>query len=238
MESVSMWVAFVAGLLSFFSPCIFPVLPAYLSHLTGGNVQNQQLRVDRSLLLQRSIAFIVGFSIVFMIMGASATFVGQFFQANRKLIEHISGILIVAFGLQMLGVFQLNFLMKDRKWEHKLQKPKNWFSSVLVGVAFGSGWTPCVGLTLSTILLLASASTTVGQGMLLLGVYSLGMALPFLFISFMMTKSVRMIRSINRYLGKFSIVNGSIMILLGLMIFTGQMTKISAYFARFSVFNL
>lgn len=235
---ISFLLALGAGLLSFFSPCIFPVLPAYLSHLTGGRIQNQKLQVDQHLLFQRSVAFVLGFSLVFIAMGASATLVGQLFQANRKLIEHISGIFIVVFGLQMLGVFKFSFLMKDKKWEYKLDKPKNWFSSLLIGIAFGSGWTPCVGLTLSSILLLASASTTFTQGILLLGVYSLGMAIPFLLISFMMTKSLRIIRLINRYLGKFSIVNGSIMILLGLLIFSGQLTRISAYFAGFTIFDI
>lgn len=172
-----------------------------------------------------------------MLMGASATLLGQLFQANRQLVEQLSGILIVAFGLQMFGVFKFTFLMKEKKWDHQLQQPKNWLSSILLGVAFGSGWTPCVGLTLSSILLLAGSSTTFSQGILLLVVYSLGMAIPFLMISFMMTKSVRIIRTINRYLGKLSIINGSIMVALGLLVFTGQMTKISAYFAKFAIFT-
>ncbi|MBM7702825.1 cytochrome c biogenesis CcdA family protein [Metabacillus iocasae] len=237
MEQVSLWIALGAGVLSFFSPCIFPILPAYLSHLTGGSIQEQKLQVNQRVLLQRSIAFVLGFSFVFILMGASATFLGQFFQMNRQLIEHISGILIVMFGLQMLGVLQFAFLMKEKKWDHRLEKPKNWFSSVLLGIAFGSGWTPCVGFTLSSILLLASSSGTLSEGMMLLVVYSVGMAIPFLLISFLMTKSVRIIRVINRYLGKLAIVNGSIMILLGVLVFTGQMTKISAYFARFTPFT-
>jgi len=237
MEQVSLWIALGAGVLSFFSPCIFPVLPAYVSHLTGGNIQDQKLLVHQGILVQRSVAFVLGFSLVFMLMGASATFIGQLFQENRQLVEHLSGILIVTFGLQMLGVFQLSFLMKEKKWDHRLQKPKNWFSSVLLGIAFGSGWTPCVGLTLSSILLLAGSSNTFGQGMMLLAIYSLGMAVPFLLLSLMMTKSVRIIRTINRYLGKLSIINGSIMIIMGLLVFTGQMTKISAYFARFTIFT-
>lgn len=238
MEQVSLWIALGAGLLSFFSPCIFPILPAYVSHLTGGSIHEQKLQVNQRHLLQRSFAFVLGFSFVFMLMGASATFIGRLFTANHQLIEHLSGILIVAFGLQMLGVFQFSFLMKEKKWDHRLQQPKNWFSSILLGVAFGSGWTPCVGLTLSSILLLAGSSGTFGEGMLLLTVYSLGMAVPFLLISFMMTKSVSIIRTINRYLAKLTIVNGSIMIMLGLLVFTGQMTKISAYFARFTLFTL
>ncbi|KRG13263.1 cytochrome C biogenesis protein DsbD [Virgibacillus soli] len=235
---MSLWIALGAGLLSFFSPCIFPVLPAYLSHLTGGNVQDQKFQVKSSLLIQRSIAFVIGFSLVFMMMGASATFLGQLFQANKKIIEHVSGIFIVVFGLQMLGVFNFSFLMKDKKWDYKLQKPKSWFSSIFIGIAFGSGWTPCVGLTLSSILLLASATTTFNQGIVLLGFYSLGMAIPFLLISFLMTKSLKIIRTINRYLGKFNTINGSVMILLGLMIFTGQMTKITAFFSQFTLFDL
>lgn len=237
MDQVSLWIALGAGLVSFFSPCIFPILPAYVSHLTGGRIQEQKLKVDQHLLLQRSFAFVTGFSLVFILMGASATFIGQLFTANRQLIEHISGILIIVFGLQTLGAFPFSFLMKEKKWDHQLKQPKNWFSSVLLGVAFGSGWTPCVGLTLSSILLLASSSNTFSEGMLMLTVYSFGMAIPFLLISLMMTKSVRIIRTINQYLGKISVVNGAIMIVLGLLVFTGQMTKISAYFAQYSFFT-
>lgn len=109
-----MWVALGAGLFSFFSPCIFPVLPAYLSHLTGGNIQNQKLQVSQKLLLQRSITFVIGFSLVFIVMGASATFTGQLFQMNRQIIEHISGGLIILFDLQMLGIFKFSFLMKEK----------------------------------------------------------------------------------------------------------------------------
>ncbi|WP_110111828.1 cytochrome c biogenesis CcdA family protein [Bacillus sp. CGMCC 1.16541] len=237
MEQLSLWIALGAGVLSFFSPCIFPILPAYLSHLTGGSIQEQKLHVDQKVLLQRSIAFVIGFSIVFILMGASATFLGKFFQMNRQLIEHLSGILIVVFGMQMLGVFQFSFLLKEKKWDHRLEKPKSWFSSVLLGIAFGSGWTPCVGLTLSSILLLASSSGTLSEGMMLLVVYSVGMGIPFLTISYLMTKSVKIIRTINRYLGKLAIVNGSIMIILGLLVFTGQMTKLSSYFARLTPFT-
>ncbi|MGG0542076.1 cytochrome c biogenesis protein CcdA [Priestia aryabhattai] len=237
MDQIPLWVALGAGLFSFFSPCIFPVLPACLSHLTGGNIQNQKLQVNQKLLLQGSIAFVIGFSLVFIVMGASATFIGQLFRMNRQLIEYISGGLIILFGLQMLGIFKLSFLMKEKKWDHQLQKPTNWISSIFLGVAFGSGWTPCVGLTLSSILLLAGSSSTFIQGMLLLSIYSLGMAVPFLFISFMMTKSLRIIRIINQYLGKLSILNGSIMIVLGILMFTGQLTKISAYFSRFTIFT-
>lgn len=118
-----------------------------------------------------------------------------------------------------------------------IAKTKNWISSIFLGVAFGSGWTPCVGLTLSSILLLAGSSSTFIQGVILLSIYSLGMAVPFLFISFMMTKSLRIIRIINQYLGKLSILNGSIMIVLGILMFTGQLTKISAYFSRFTIFT-
>ncbi|MEM1503614.1 cytochrome c biogenesis CcdA family protein [Domibacillus sp. 8LH] len=237
MEQVTLWIALVGGLLSFFSPCVVPILPAYVSHLTGGNIQEQKLRVDASHLVQRSLAFVFGFSMVFILMGASATFIGQLFTANRPFIEQLSGILIIIFGLQMLGIFQFSFLMKDKKWDHQLKQPTSWLSSILLGMAFGFGWTPCVGLTLSSILLLASSSNTLGHGMVMLTFYSLGMALPFLLLSFMMTRSVSIIRTINRYLGRLSVINGSIMILLGLLVFTGQMTKISAYFAQFSLFT-
>lgn len=235
--NITLYVALFAGLLSFFSPCIFPLVPAYITHLTGSKIEDGKINIGKNILLARSLAFILGFSIVFVMMGASASFIGQFFMENRKLIEQISGILIITFGLQMAGILKLKFLMMEKRWGGKLE-PKSFWSSALLGFAFGSGWTPCVGLALSSILLLAGSTETVYQGMLMLWVYSLGLGIPFLLISLLLSYSLKLVKKLNRFLPTFALINGWILVGLGVLLYTGQMQKISAWLARFTVFNI
>ncbi|WP_433744675.1 cytochrome c biogenesis CcdA family protein [Falsibacillus pallidus] len=235
MTEVSVWFAFGVGILSFFSPCIFPLIPAYISHLTGGQVKDGKVQVEKKLLLNRSIGFIIGFSIIFIIMGASATFLGELFSRNRLLIEGLAGLLIVVFGLQMAGVLQFSFLMKEKKVEGPAKIGSS-VQSVFLGMAFASGWSPCVGLTLSSILLMASQSSTVLQGMWLLAVYSLGIAIPFLLLSFLLTKTLKLMKKISRWIPLMARVNGLLMVVLGILVFTGKMQQISAWLSAFTTF--
>ncbi|QUL53498.1 cytochrome c biogenesis protein CcdA [Paenibacillus tritici] len=234
MESPTVIIALIAGILSFLSPCVFPLIPAYVSHLTGSLVQDHKMNVDKKLLIFRSISFILGFSVVFVAMGASASFIGQFFAGNRMLIEKISGLLIVVFGLQMSGILTLRFLMFDKKWVNTNHTKKGNVSSFILGLAFGSGWTPCVGLALSSILLLASSAETLYSGMFLLFVYSIGLGVPFLVIAIMLTYSLGILKKINRWLPLLSRINGWIFIGMGLLVFTGQLQKISAWLTQFT----
>ena len=239
MENVTVWIAFAAGVLSFLSPCVFPLIPVYISHLTGSTVSGGKVDVNKRLLLVRSLLFIAGFSTVFIIMGTSASLIGQFFASYRELVSKLSGLLILVFGLQMAGLLNLRFLMGQKsKLDGSKPGKGGKFSSFLVGLAFGTGWTPCVGLALSGILLLAGSSQTMWSGSLMLLVYSLGLGIPFLAISFVITKSVGMIRKMNRWLPVLSVVNGGIFILMGLLLFTGQLQKISAWLARFTFFDI
>lgn len=236
MDITTVFVAFIAGVLSFLSPCVFPLIPAYVSHLTGSLVKDNRINVEKKLLMIRSISFILGFSVVFMAMGASASLIGQFFAGNRELVEKISGLLIILFGLQMAGVLSLRFLMFDKKWVSTENSKKGNVSSFVLGLAFGSGWTPCVGLALSSILLLAGAAETMYSGMLLLFIYSIGLGIPFLIISLMITYSLGVLKKINRFIPLLSIVNGWILVGMGLLLFTGQLQKISAWLAQFTIF--
>ncbi|MGG1630263.1 cytochrome c biogenesis CcdA family protein [Rossellomorea sp. NRS-1567] len=236
MTEVSIWFALAAGALSFFSPCVFPLLPAYVSHLTGGQAREGQMQVERSVVLLRSFGFIAGFSLIFILMGASASFLGEIFSEYRIYIEQIAGILIIVFGLQMMGWLSFSFLMKDtRKLETR--KKGTAVGSILLGMAFASGWSPCVGLTLSSILLLASASSTLTQGVVLLIVYSLGLAVPFLLISLLITKTFTVMKVVNKILPKLSKINGALMIALGFLVFSGKMQQISSYLSVFSLFS-
>ncbi|WP_077211246.1 cytochrome c biogenesis CcdA family protein [Bacillus dakarensis] len=235
MNEVGILFALFGGALSFFSPCVFPLLPAYVTHLTGGKIENSIIEVKRRTLYVRSIGFIIGFSIIFIVLGASASFIGTLLMSYRVLIMQIAGLLIIIFGLQMAGLLKFKYLMKEKRIQTGTQ-PKSIFSSILLGMAFAAGWSPCVGLALSSILLLASSSDTLNQGILLLGAYSLGMAIPFLIISIIISYSLNAIKKINKYLSKLAFVNGMIMVLLGFLVLSGQMQKISAWLSAYSLF--
>jgi cytochrome c-type biogenesis protein len=236
MNNIGVFFALAGGVLSFFSPCVFPLLPAYITHLTGGKIENSKIIVNRTILYVRSIGFIIGFSLIFIVLGASASFIGKILINQRVIIMQIAGFLIIIFGLQMSGLLKFTFLMKEKRIESNV-KSKSIFSSILLGMAFASGWSPCVGLALSSILLLASSSDTLAQGVMLLSVYSLGMAIPFLIITIVISYSLELIKKINKYLSKIAFVNGMIMVFLGFLVLSGQMQKISAWLSPFSLFQ-
>ncbi|MBM7622063.1 cytochrome c-type biogenesis protein [Bacillus tianshenii] len=237
MNDIGLFFALSAGVLSFFSPCVFPLLPAYITHLTGGKIEDAKLHVDRTKLYMRSIGFIFGFSAIFIALGASASFIGSWLMNYRIALMQVAGVLIVIFGLQMAGLLKLKFLMKEKKFQ-SVHESKNIAGSVLLGMAFASGWSPCVGLALSSILLLASSSETLMEGIFLLSAYSLGMAVPFFIISILISQSLKTMRKINKYLSKLAFINGMVMILLGFLVLTGQMQKISAWLSFYSLFSL
>lgn len=186
------------------------------------------------MLLARSLSFILGFSIIFIILGASASFVGQMFAENRDLIMKIGGLLIVVFGLQMAGILNLRLLMRNVQWDVKPNERKGFFSSLLMGLAFGTGWSPCVGFALGSILILASSGETMVSGMLLLLVYSLGLGVPFLIISFLLTKSMAAMKKMNRLIPKLSLASGWLLVAMGILLFTGQLQKISSWLAQYT----
>jgi cytochrome c-type biogenesis protein len=236
VNDIGIFFAIASGILSFFSPCVFPLLPAYITHLTGGKIEDSKMQVNRTKLYIRSIGFIIGFSIIFIALGASASFIGKILMNYRVLIMQIAGLLIIIFGLQMAGLLKFKLLMKEKRIQSEL-KPKSIFSSVLLGMAFASGWSPCVGLALSSILLLASSADTLSEGIFLLGAYSLGMAIPFFIISIVISYSLKTMKKINKYLSKLAFVNGIVMVMLGFLVLSGQMQKISAWLSAYSLFQ-
>lgn len=209
---------------------LWSLLPAYVANLTGSMFENNRIVVSRKVLIVRSLGFIAGFSLIFMAMGATASAIGQILSLYRAVILKISGLLIIVFGMQMAGILRLRFLILDKQLNIETQK-RNTFSSMLLGISFGIGWTPCVSLVLSSILLLAGSSGTVLKGIFMLFVYSLGLGIPFLIITFLITCFLSVAKKINRFLGVLSLVNGWIMIVMGLLLYTGQMQKISAWLA-------
>ncbi|VEF46526.1 required for a late step of cytochrome c synthesis [Bacillus freudenreichii] len=235
MNDVGVFFALAGGVLSFFSPCVFPLLPAYITHLTGGRIEDAKIQVNRTKLYTRSIGFIIGFSLIFIALGASASFIGKALANYRIIIMQFAGLLIIVFGLQMAGLLKFKFLMREKRIQAE-HGSKNIFSSVLLGMAFAAGWSPCVGLALSSILLLAGSSETLSQGVFLLAAYSLGMAIPFFIISIVLSYSLKAMRKINRFLPKLAFVNGMIMVMLGFLVLSGQMQKISAWLASYNLF--
>ncbi|MCY9667535.1 cytochrome c biogenesis CcdA family protein [Paenibacillus alginolyticus] len=238
MENITVFVAFAAGMLSFLSPCVFPLIPAYVSHLTGSSFHEGKLVVNRGILIVRSVSFIAGFSLVFIAMGASASFIGSFFAEERDLVQKISGLLIVVFGLQMTGLLKLRLLITGKTWESKSTWTNGTIHSVFTGLAFGTGWSPCVGLALSSILLLAGSSETLWSGISMLAVYSLGLGVPFLLISLLLTYSMGVIKKMTKWMPLLSAINGWILIGMGALLFSGQLQKLSAWLAKYTFWNI
>ncbi|NGP46311.1 cytochrome c biogenesis protein CcdA [Bacillaceae bacterium SIJ1] len=226
---VSIFAAFIAGLLSFFSPCVFPLLPAFVANITGSMGSTSELK--KNIVLQRSIGFIIGFTIVFIGLGVFATGIGSFLFTNKLMLARLGGLLIIIFGLQMLGLLQFRFLMMEKRLNTKKGKVTNSFRSALVGMTFAFGWSPCVGLTLGSIMTLASMQNSVGEGALLLLIYSLGMGIPFIVVALLLTNKRTVMQKINRVLPTLNKVNGGIMVALGLLLFTGGLSKISSWLA-------
>ncbi len=227
----------MAGLVSFLSPCVLPLVPAYLAQITGTSIKENQIDADRRLILFSSLGFISGFTIIFMIFGASSTAIGQIFSYNRTLLEQIGGIIIFVFGLQMLGVISLSFLYKEKRITIGKKKTASFGNSVILGFIFGAGWTPCIGLILSSILILSSHADTFYTGMFMLFIYSMGLALPFLLVALMWSKSLDKFNKLSRFLPTIQKVSGATMLVLAFLLFTGQFRIIASYFARFVPFN-
>ncbi|MCT8139508.1 sulfite exporter TauE/SafE family protein [Anaerobacillus sp. CMMVII] len=234
---ISIWLALFAGIISFLSPCVFPLVPAYLAQLTGTQISNNQLAADKKLIISRSIGFIIGFTIIFLLLGASSTFFGQIFMKNRELLEKIGGIVIVVLGLQMLGLFSIKMLMSEKRLQTKPKKSTSFLGSVMFGFVFGAGWSPCIGLALSSILILAAQSGTMASGMFLLFVYSIGMGIPFLIVALIYSRSLNKIRKMNKFIPMIQKISGGIMVLLGILLYTGLFARLSGYLAQYIPFN-
>lgn len=225
-QQVSLVMAFFAGLLTFLSPCILPLIPAYISFITGMSIDDLVSdREEKSKMTGRifleMILFILGFSLVFISLGASASYFGKFVFSHLKLLRTIGGILVIVFGLYIAGIFNISFLGYERKIHLKM-KPTNILGSFIVGIVFALGWTPCVGPILGTILTYASTQETVREGVFLLGSYSLGLGIPFLLSGLAVNLFLRGFRKIKKYLRPISVVTGGLLILFGILILTGK----------------
>ncbi len=236
ISQISLFAAFSAGLLSFISPCVLPLVPSYLSYITGLSVENlakvEERERFKSAILFNALLFIAGFSTVFIAFGASASLIGQVLYEYQDLIRKIGGILIIIFGLYLLGVLKLNIFMTERRLMHFESRPAGYIWSFLIGTAFAAGWTPCVGPVLGTILAYASTTESMSGGVMLLSAYSFGLGLPFFLTAFGMDTFLSYFKSLRSYLGGVSFVSGGLLILVGIMIFTDSVTLFTSFLER------
>ncbi len=234
-SNISIFVAFSAGFLSFVSPCVLPLVPSFVTYITGLTFEDITSAKDkyrvRYITITNSLAFIGGFSLVFVSLGASATFIGESFLAYQDIIQKVGGILIILFGLYIMGVIKLDFLSSEKKF-HIENKPAGIIGSFLVGMAFAAGWTPCVGPILGSILLYASTTGSVAKGMGLLAVYSLGLGVPFFISALAINTFIATFRVINRYMRLINIISGAFLIIVGIMIFTDSLTLLTSWFQK------
>jgi cytochrome c-type biogenesis protein len=233
--SISLGIAFLAGLVSFLSPCVLPIVPSYVTFITGMTLD--ELQADDRGEARRQAAihsglFILGFSLLFIALGASATALGGVLRRSLPLIQQVGGIVIVGFGLYMLGILRVPALLRDRRVQFAT-KPAGRAGTVVAGVAFGAGWTPCVGPVLASILMFASLEATMPRGMLLLAVYSLGLGIPFFFSAVGLHWFLSGSKFMRRWLQPIERVTGAFLVLVGVLLFSGKFAVLASFFARF-----
>ncbi|HEX75573.1 MAG TPA: cytochrome c biogenesis protein CcdA [Dehalococcoidia bacterium] len=222
--------AFTAGLLSFFSPCVLPLVPAYLANLAGTTAIDTKTRTSYLPALFHSLSFVIGFSLIFILLGASIGLVGTTITAHANLLRQIAGGLIIAFGLFLIAAFKLPWLNYEKRLNLTSTSNPGYFRSILIGAAFALGWTPCIGPILGAILTLAWSSQAVWQGASLLAIYSLGLGIPFILIGLAWGAIMPLWKGLNRHLGTISIVSGILLVAVGALILSGNL----AWFSQFA----
>jgi cytochrome c-type biogenesis protein len=231
--------AFVAGLLSFLSPCVLPLVPGYVSLISGATVEDLQSS-DRRLLrtvMLHSVTFVLGFSVVFIALGAVATSVGQFANQYHALLTKIAGGVVIIFGLHLTGLMKIKALYADKRL-HNVKGSSSVAGSFLVGFAFAFGWTPCIGPILAAILVLAETQDTVLKGILLLAIYSLGLAVPFLLTSLGVDRFLAFYGRFRRHLHTVEVISGVLLIAVGVLIFLNNLRLLSGYLSFLNRFAL
>jgi cytochrome c-type biogenesis protein len=233
-DQVTLLAAFAAGFLSFISPCVLPLIPGYVSFVSG--VSLEDMRGDpgvspgasRRQILLTSLAFVLGFSLVFIALGASASAIGKFLLDKLPLLGKIAGVVIIVFGLHTMGVFRIAMLETEKRVQAR-RKPGGPLGAILVGIAFAFGWTPCIGPILGGILVVAGSKDTVAEGVALLAVYSLGLGIPFMLTSLAIDRFFLVTARIRKHYHAIELVSGGLLVAIGVLIFTGQLTVIARY---------
>jgi cytochrome c-type biogenesis protein len=241
VDNVTTFAAFSAGLISFLSPCVLPLVPGYISMISGFSLDQLKTKEnDASLfriVLLNSIMFIVGFSITFILLGASASWIGQILAARMSLLRQLSGLVLIVFGIHLTSLFKINFLYRDKRF-HNVEKPRGFLGALVLGLAFAFGWTPCIGPILAGILTIASTKENVTEGMFLLGVYSAGLGIPFLLTSVALNRFLSFYGRFKKHFHAVEVVSGALVIAIGVLIMTGSLTRLATYFTFLNRFAL
>jgi cytochrome c-type biogenesis protein len=238
MENVSYVAAFVAGFLSFISPCVLPLIPGYVSFISGLSLEEMRevsagrAAAARRQVLVASITFVIGFSLVFISLGASASAIGDFFGRRLPLLGKIAGVINIVLGLHTAGVFRIRWLEMEKRVQTR-QKPTSLVGALLVGIAFAFGWTPCIGPILGGILVVAGRQDSVLEGVKLLAVYSAGLGIPFILTSVAVNRFFAASARLRRHFHTIEIVSGILLIAIGVLIFTDQFTAIARFLQKF-----
>ena len=219
-------IAFSAGLLSFLSPCVLPLIPSYVTFITGLSLDDVQ-NARRAALIHGTL-FVLGFTLIFLAMGAGATMLGQALLRHRDWISRIGGVIIIIFGLYLLGVLNIGFLSRERRF-HVADKPVGYLGTVLVGIAFGAGWTPCLGPILGSILVYTSSQADLARGMWLLLAYSLGLAVPFLLSAVAIERFSAFFQRMRKQMVWVSRVSGAVLVGIGVLLVTNYFTILAAW---------
>jgi cytochrome c-type biogenesis protein len=232
LQNISLLAAFSAGLLSFVSPCVLPLVPSYISYITGLSIDQladvEERQRFRFAIIANSLLFIAGFSAVFIALGASASFIGQLLWEYQDHLRKIGGVLIVIFGLYLVGALKLNVLTAEKRF-HFRSRPAGYVGSFLIGIAFAAGWTPCVGPVLGTILAYAGTKEDVLDGVTLLTAYSLGLGLPLFVTALGVDRFLGYFKQVRGYLRGVSVVSGVLLIVVGVMIYANSLTLITGF---------
>ena len=223
---IKSFLAFGAGFISFLSPCVLPLIPGYISYISGeslGDIVEKQKKV-----ILKTVLFSLGFSLVFITFGATASFIGNILLENSNTLRIIAGIIIIIFSLQLIGILNLNFLNQEKRFQTK-NYSNNLFFPVLVGAAFGFGWTPCIGPVLGSILTLAAVESSIGKGILLLSFYSLGLAIPFILSGYGISKFLAFSKNFRKNIKIVSVSGGVILLITGILILTNKLQALGYF---------
>ena len=223
---IKSYIALGAGFISFLSPCVLPLIPGYISYISGQNLE--QIVEKKQKILAKTIIFSLGFSLVFISFGATASYFGSFLINYSDTLRIIAGIIIIIFSLQVMGVLKLNILNKEKRFYTK-NYSNNLFFPFLVGTAFAFGWTPCIGPVLGSILTLAAVETSIAQGVILLSFYSLGLAIPFILSGYAITKFLSVSKNLKSKMRLISLIGGSILLITGILILTNILQIVGFY---------
>ncbi|MDK2791198.1 MAG: cytochrome c-type biosis protein [Deferribacteres bacterium] len=234
MENLTLYSAFFAGVLSFLSPCVLPLLPGYISFISGESIESltsSDSKAPRAKAFLGAVFFGIGFTMVFVLLGASATELGKMLNQYRIVLEKVAGIVVIILGIHMIGIFKINKLLVQKKWNYKKGKAPFYLEAFLLGVAFVFGWTPCIGPILAGILALASKQETVLNGIYLLTSYSLGLWIPFLISALALGTIISFIRRAGKFVVWVERISGVMLVFIGILMLTGSLTIIVSYIA-------